>query len=78
MKKNMVFIGALLAAGCAQNAPAPLTMKNPAAAYCVEQGGKSEIVTTSKGQTGYCTLPSGERIDEWTLYRRDHQQSRAE
>ncbi|WP_072017637.1 DUF333 domain-containing protein [Erwinia typographi] len=20
----------------------------------------------------YCTLPGGERVEEWTLYRRDH------
>ncbi|MEI2263644.1 putative hemolysin [Erwinia sp. CGal63] len=77
MRKSMLFIGVLLATGCAQNAgkPASLTMKNPATAYCVAQGGKTEIVTTSKGQAGYCTLPSGERIDEWTLYRRDHKKS---
>ncbi|HGN2348801.1 TPA: DUF333 domain-containing protein [Proteus mirabilis] len=47
-------------------------MANPASVYCGEIGGKLEIVNTDKGQVGYCTLPSGERIEEWTLYRRDH------
>ncbi|MFG6078783.1 DUF333 domain-containing protein [Erwinia sp. OPT-41] len=74
MRKNLLFICALLATGCAQNAskPTSLNMKNPAAAWCIEQGGTSEIVKTAQGQRGYCTLPGGERIDEWQLYRRDH------
>lgn len=74
MKKSVMLISVLLVAGCAQNGhkPVPLSMKNPATAYCVEQGGKSEVLQTAQGQQGYCTLPSGEKIDEWTLYQRDH------
>ncbi len=47
-------------------------MANPASVYCGKLGGKLDMVTTDKGVTGYCTLPGGERIEEWTLYRRDH------
>lgn len=47
-------------------------MANPASVYCGKLGGKLDMVTTDTGVSGYCTLPGGERIDEWTLYRRDH------
>ena len=45
---------------------------NPASTYCVSLGGRVEIVATKKGQRGICVLPDGRRIDEWTLFRRDH------
>ncbi|WP_342353247.1 DUF333 domain-containing protein [Providencia rustigianii] len=47
-------------------------MANPASVYCAKLGGKLDIVNTNDGQVGYCTLPSGEKIEEWSLYRRDH------
>lgn len=46
-------------------------MANPASVYCVKVGGKLEIVNEKHGQVGYCTLPDGERVEEWTLLRRD-------
>ena len=56
--------------------PAPAVgMPNPASAYCVAQGGKLEIVDEANGQVGYCTLPGGERIEEWALFRRDNPQA---
>lgn len=45
---------------------------NPASVYCVKQKGKIEIIKTAKGEVGYCLLPNGVRIEEWTLYRQDH------
>jgi len=42
---------------------------NPASVYCVQQGGKIEIVETKKGQIGICVLPDGRRIEEWKFYR---------
>ena len=42
---------------------------NPASVYCVQQGGKLEIVDTKKGQIGICVLPDGRRIEEWKFYR---------
>ncbi|CAH5095035.1 hypothetical protein AI2912V1_1979 [Klebsiella pneumoniae] len=74
MKKAILTMSVMLAAGCsAQQEQRPaLGMANPASVYCVKQGGKLDIVKTDKGEVGYCTLPSGERIEEWTLYRRDN------
>ncbi|VEE62214.1 Putative hemolysin [Shewanella putrefaciens] len=51
---------------------------NPAAEYCVSLGGTSEIQKTAEGEHGICTLPSGEKIDEWALFRRDHPQEKAQ
>ncbi len=47
-------------------------MPNPASAYCLSQGGALEIVDEADGQVGYCTLPGGERVEEWELFRRAH------
>jgi len=49
-------------------------LANPASVYCQQRGGKLEIVKDKDGgEVGYCTLPGGERIEEWALFRRDHQ-----
>ena len=48
-------------------------MANPASVYCEKMGGKLDIVKGPDGESGYCTLPGGERIEEWVLYRRDNQ-----
>lgn len=45
-------------------------MPNPASAYCVEQGYKSEIRTAADGsQTGYCIFPDGSECDKWAYFR---------
>lgn len=49
-------------------------MPNPASAFCIAQGGKLDIVSEEAGQVGYCTLPSGERVEEWALFRRERGQ----
>ncbi|MEN4833735.1 putative hemolysin [Pantoea vagans] len=49
-------------------------MRNPASQWCMQRGGqqvKDESLSTS---TLYCLLPSGERIEQWALYHRDHPQ----
>lgn len=56
---------------------ANLQIANPAAEYCVSLGGTSEIQKTADGEQGICTLPSGEKIDEWALFRRDHPQEKS-
>ena len=79
MKKVVVAAALTLMAGCAER-PAPTSagqshaigMANPASVYCGKLGGTLDIVTEPAGEAGYCTLPSGERIEEWTLFRRDH------
>lgn len=79
MKKTPLLFAAIVLAGCSankstadENQPLSVGMANPASVYCVEKGGKSEIEETTAGQTGYCLLPSGEKIEEWALFRRDH------
>jgi putative hemolysin len=60
-----------------QGKPAPVSteipqadMPNPASAYCVEQGFKSEIRTAADGsQTGYCIFPDESECDEWAYFR---------
>ena len=47
-------------------------MGNPASVYCQKLGGEVEIQSTPSGEIGICALPSGERIEEWALFRRDH------
>lgn len=42
---------------------------NPASVYCIEQGGKLEIVRTEKGDVGWCVLPDGRHIEEWRFFR---------
>ncbi|MCW4461339.1 DUF333 domain-containing protein [Sphingomonas sp. BT-65] len=44
-------------------------MANPASVHCVEVGGRVEIRKEAGGATGYCHLPDGRVIEEWTLFR---------
>ncbi|MCG8708080.1 DUF333 domain-containing protein [Brenneria sp. 4F2] len=76
MKLAGVYIALTVVVGCSARAkdgpPEPIGMPNPASVYCQEQGGKSQRVEADKGTVSYCLLPGGERIEEWTLYRRDN------
>lgn len=80
MSKQYLVGAALLLAGCAQqqpDAPPPpkqIGMANPASVYCVEKGGKLIAQKSAQGESNLCQLPGGERVDEWTLWRRDHPQ----
>lgn len=77
MYKLTMLLGVLILSGCsspepyAPQPPKAVGMPNPAAVYCLEQGGKLMRVKTDTGERADCLLPSGERIDEWKLYRRD-------
>lgn len=70
----MLLLAGLQLSACAQRPSAPqrLGMHNPATDWCVHAGGKPSQVKTETGVIGYCTLPSGERIEQWALYHRDH------
>ena len=57
---------------------AKLGLANPASQYCVDQGGKLEIVKEANGEVGYCHLASGEKVEEWTLFRQSQAQCIAE
>ncbi|WP_027187266.1 putative hemolysin [Desulfovibrio cuneatus] len=57
-----------------ENAPAQQQagLANPASVYCQQLGGTSIPVETPEGIYSKCRLPSGEIIEEWVLYRRNH------
>lgn len=44
-------------------------MPNPAAAFCLEQGGRYEIRDDEEGARGFCILEDGTEVDAWELYR---------
>ena len=70
MRSGGVIAALALAAGLhAPALPVHRIIANPASVYCVQQGGKVEIVTTKKGQIGICVLPDGRRIEEWKFFR---------
>jgi putative hemolysin len=47
-------------------------LPNPAAVFCEEQGGTSEIVTAADGsQSGVCHFSDGSVCDEWAFFRGD-------
>jgi len=69
-----LLVAGLQLTACAQRAPVPqrLGMHNPATDWCLHVRGTPSQVKSEAGVTGYCTLPSGERIEQWALYHRDH------
>lgn len=71
MRGGCVIAALALAASLLQAPPPPIgkAIANPASVYCVEQGGRVEIVATDKGQIGVCVLPDGRRIEEWEFFR---------
>lgn len=66
----------LILSACASEAdtvkPPRVGMANPASVYCDQQGGTRIAVETPQGTRSDCKLPSGEVMDEWDLWRRDH------
>ncbi|WP_079774622.1 DUF333 domain-containing protein [Salmonella bongori] len=69
--------GVLLLGACSSSQhdvprPPHIGMPNPAAVYCEQQGGALVPVQTPQGVRSDCNLPNGEIVDEWTLWRRDH------
>lgn len=48
-------------------------LANPASQYCVSVGGELEIRTEASGEVGYCHLPDGRVVEEWTLFRAEGQ-----
>ncbi|ABZ75841.1 protein of unknown function DUF333 [Shewanella halifaxensis HAW-EB4] len=63
----------ILIFGCSQrSANSKASMSNPASDYCVSLGGELAIKKGKDGQIGVCKLPDGQIMEEWLLYRRDH------
>ena len=78
---SLVLPCALLLSACSTanqpEAPKPpvVCIANPASVYCDEKGGTRIIVKEAAGERADCKLPTGEILDEWDLWRRDHQSS---
>jgi len=52
----------------------PLNMTNPASSYCVKIGGTPFNKKDQNGNAiGYCTLPDGQVVDEWKLFKSANQ-----
>lgn len=71
---------AVFLAGCA-NEPDEYEVKeytslaNPAAVYCVQQGGELDTVTENEKRVTYCALQNDERVEQWEYYRNNHKQN---
>lgn len=76
-----LLVGAAFLQGCSvkssNDAPLPpqvnktVGMANPADVYCSKIGGKLNAKQSAQGQYATCTLPDGQEIDSWELFRRD-------
>lgn len=67
----MLVAFAISLSGCSAHSISQTGMANPASLNCVKQNGRLDIVKQNGGDVGYCVLPSGERIEEWSLFHRD-------
>ncbi|APP08484.1 DUF333 domain-containing protein [Vibrio harveyi] len=47
---------------------------NPAAVYCVQQGGELDTVTENGERVTYCLLSENERVEQWEYYRKSHKE----
>jgi len=56
----------LLLTACTSHREEPqrLSMRNPASEWCLQRGGQQTEKVSSNGNTLYCQLPSGERIEQ--------------
>ncbi|MBQ9601134.1 MAG: DUF333 domain-containing protein [Neisseriaceae bacterium] len=76
MQKYIILASTILTA-CSTNTMNQIeimNIANPAAVFCIQQGGKSVIRQDAQGnQYGVCILPNGEEIDEWAYFRAHHQ-----
>jgi hypothetical protein len=71
--KRLLLILPLAACGVKAEAPLPqLGLSNPASMYCASKGGTVTLRSEGGGQVGYCTLPNGTVVEEWTLYRAEN------
>ena len=44
-------------------------MSNPAATFCVQNGGRIDIRKETSGEAGYCVFSDGSECDEWSFMR---------
>ena len=71
---HLLVAWSLILGGCSDYAAPPdggeqITLPNPAAQFCVEQGGDYDIREGEKGMVGVCVMPDGTEFDAWSYYR---------
>lgn len=71
MNKHILMFPLLALCGC-QPAEEDAQLANPAATYCIEQGGTLAPRKTAEGQTSDCQLPDGRVIEQWEFYKENH------
>lgn len=49
---------------------------NPASVHCASVGGSLETRRNRQGTVGFCHLPDGRVVEEWTLFRSSQRPSR--
>ncbi len=47
-------------------------LANPAARFCVDEGGTYRNVQEAAGERGICVLPDGREVDAWDYFRAQH------
>ncbi|EHH2452328.1 DUF333 domain-containing protein [Vibrio parahaemolyticus] len=80
MKKTslmMAMAGTMVLAGCstydgATRSTEYTSVANPAAVYCVQQGGELDTVSENGERVTYCVLSDDERVEQWEYYRNNH------
>jgi len=51
------------------NGPQNVALANPASGFCIQSGGRREMFTGVVGESANFVFPSGERCEEWALFR---------
>lgn len=71
-----LMLGTLQMSACTLHSAEPqrLSMRNPASEWCLQRGGQQVKDESSNNSILYCLLPSGEKIEQWALFHRDHPQ----
>ncbi|EHV5555332.1 DUF333 domain-containing protein [Vibrio parahaemolyticus] len=83
MKKTslmMAMAGTMVLAGCstydgATRSTEYTSVANPAAVYCVQQGGELDTVSENGERVTYCVLSDDERVEQREYYRNNHKDS---
>ncbi|SEA90849.1 amidohydrolase family protein [Rubrimonas cliftonensis] len=47
-------------------------LPNPAAQFCIDEGGTYRTVQEAAGERGVCVLPDGREVDAWDYFRERH------
>ncbi|SON53214.1 DUF333 domain-containing protein [Vibrio tapetis] len=77
MKKTILAVTmslfALFSTNASANDEAPmLTMTNPAATFCIDQGGTLKSKETDAGSEGICVLSDGTEIGQWDYFNQNN------